>query len=120
MSPEAQLSTAERLARAVLLFHSPTWNEDKRRLWHALTGEQETTARSFCDFASRIRADEEYAGTLDERVMAATKLLAAYHLRMAHDSSAPDVIEYHTDFAERMRLEIDGIPRRAGGRFDGA
>jgi hypothetical protein len=117
MSPETQLSNAERLARAVLLFHSPTGNDDKRRLWQALTGEEETTARSLCDFASRVRAEEEHAGTLDERVMAATKLLAAYHLRMARDSCAPDVVDYHTDLAQRMRLEIDSIPRRARGRL---
>jgi hypothetical protein len=116
MSPEAQLSNAERLAHAVLLFYSPTWDDHKRRLWHALTGEDEATTRILCDLAHRVRAEEEHAGALDERVMAATQLLAAYHLRMARDNIAPDVVEYHTDLAERMRLEIESIPRLATGR----
>jgi hypothetical protein len=42
-------------------------------------------------------------------VLKATKLLAAYHARMARDSTAIDIGEYHFDLAERMRLEIGRI-----------
>ena len=101
----------------MLLFHSPTWDDDNRRLWHALTGEDEATPRILCDLAHGVRGEEEHADFVDQRVMAATQLLAAYHQRMARDSSALEVVEYHTDLAERIRLEIDSIPRRARGRL---
>jgi hypothetical protein len=115
MLPEGPFSNAERLARAVLVFHSPTWDNDKRRLWHALTGQEQVNARCLCDLADRVRAEEEHAGALEARVMTATMLLAAYHARMARDSSAFEAVAYHTDLAERMRLEIESLPRRASG-----
>jgi hypothetical protein len=112
MSDEEQFfSNAERLARAVLLFHSPSW-EDERRLWQAITGEDEANAQVLCDLADRTLAEEEHPGALDERVIMATRLLADYHERMARDSSALDDVDYHTDLVKRMRLEINRISRR--------
>jgi hypothetical protein len=56
----ARLSNAERLARAVLLFHGAIeWNDEQRELWDALTGQKEATTRVLCDLARKVRADEE-------------------------------------------------------------
>jgi hypothetical protein len=41
-------SNAERLARAVLLFYAPTWNDGTRRLWGTLTHTDEPTPRTLC------------------------------------------------------------------------
>jgi hypothetical protein len=55
-----QLSDAERLSRAVLLFYkTPPWTEDDRKVWFALTGEDNATTRTLCDLARNIRAKEE-------------------------------------------------------------
>jgi hypothetical protein len=102
-------SNAERLARAVLLFYAPTWNDGKRRLWGTLTRTDEATPRTLCRLARRILAEEAQPSKLKERVLEATELLAAYHARMAHDSTASDIGEYHFDLFERMRLEIGRI-----------
>jgi len=54
------MTKAERLARAVLLFHSgDPWNDEKRWLWHELTGAEEATTKTLCDLARRIRGEEE-------------------------------------------------------------
>ena len=102
-------SNAERLARAVLLFYAPTWNDGTRRLWGTLTHTDEATPRTLCRLARRILADKAKPSKVEERVLEATKLLAAYHARMARDSKASDIGEYHFDLFERMRLEIGRI-----------
>jgi len=54
------MSDAERLAKAVLLFHrGGPWFDRDRELWSALTGEREATTKVLCDLARRIRATEE-------------------------------------------------------------
>jgi hypothetical protein len=93
----------------VLLFYAPAWNDRTRRLWRTLTGTDEATTRTLCGLARRILAEEAQPGKLEERVLKATKLLAAYHARMARDSTAIDIGEYHFDLAKRMRLEIGRI-----------
>jgi len=55
-----QISNAERLARAVLLFHrGGSWTAADRKTWKDLTGEDETSTKSLCDFARKIRKAEE-------------------------------------------------------------
>jgi len=54
------MTDAERLAKAVLLFHGGgPWFARDRELWSALTGEREATTKVLCDLARRIRATEE-------------------------------------------------------------
>jgi hypothetical protein len=77
----ALLSNADRLARAVLLFYAPAWNDRTRRLWRTLTGTDEATTRTLCGLARRILAEEAQPSKLEERVLKATKLLAAYASR---------------------------------------
>lgn len=57
-----KISNAERLARAVLLFHgSVEWTNGQREVWTALTGEHDATTRVLCDLARRVRDQEESA-----------------------------------------------------------
>jgi hypothetical protein len=56
----AKLSLAERLARAVLLFHrGGIWTDWDREVWLALTGEHDATTRVLCDLARELRSHEE-------------------------------------------------------------
>lgn len=56
-----KISDAERLARAVLLFHrGGEWTLEDRITWHALTGTDESTTRTLCDLARHVRAAEEH------------------------------------------------------------
>jgi hypothetical protein len=56
---------ADRLARAVLLFHrGGPWSEADRATWRKLTGEDEATTKVLCDLARRVA---EGAGTWRER-----------------------------------------------------
>lgn len=53
---------AERLARAVLLFHNGgPWTNQERETWTELTGEYEATTVRLCDLARRILASREAA-----------------------------------------------------------
>lgn len=54
------ISDAERLARAVLLFHrgSP-WSAVDREMWRHYTGSDEATTKALCDLARRVRRSEE-------------------------------------------------------------
>ena len=55
-----QLSNAERLAQAVLLFHrGGPWTAADREMWKAITGEDEATTRTLCGFARKIRKAEQ-------------------------------------------------------------
>jgi hypothetical protein len=55
---------ADRLARAVLLFHkSPPWTVEDRELWTALTGTREATTRTLCDLARAILREPAYSWT---------------------------------------------------------
>ena len=55
-----QLSNAERLARAVLLLHrGGPWTTADREIWKAITGQDEASTKSLCDFARKIRKAEE-------------------------------------------------------------
>ena len=55
------MSDAERLARAVLLFHNGgPWTDQERATWVALTGDYDaTTVKLLCDLARRILASAE-------------------------------------------------------------
>jgi L-cysteine desulfidase len=54
------MSNAERLARAVLLFHGSTiWTADDTEMWVALTGSQDATTRTLCNLARWVRREEE-------------------------------------------------------------
>jgi hypothetical protein len=56
----AKLSLAERLARAVLLFHRVGhWTDHNREVWLALTGKPDTTTRVLCELARELRNHEE-------------------------------------------------------------
>lgn len=56
----AQLDDAERLARAVLLFHkAPPWTDQDSEVWLALTGQVDATSKVLCDLAREIRAKHE-------------------------------------------------------------
>jgi hypothetical protein len=53
------MTPLERLARAVLLFHSGhPWTGSLRNEWAALTDEEEATTRVLCDLARRLLAEE--------------------------------------------------------------
>jgi predicted NUDIX family NTP pyrophosphohydrolase len=53
------MTDAERLARAVLLFHGGgPWTDHERAIWHALTGEHEATTRALCDLARRMLMED--------------------------------------------------------------
>lgn len=58
----APLSLAERLARAVLLFHQGGqgghWTDHDSEVWLALTGERDCTTRVLCDLARQLRDQE--------------------------------------------------------------
>lgn len=47
------------LARAVLLWHRPMWGDEERSEWTRLTGQEEATSRSLCDFARQVLAKTE-------------------------------------------------------------
>jgi hypothetical protein len=56
----ARLSPAERLARAVLLFHKAgPWRARDNEIWLALTGQDAATTRVLCDLARSVRSAEE-------------------------------------------------------------
>lgn len=58
--PDPQLSDAERLARAVLLFHrGGPWSAWDSEVWRVLTGSRDVTAKALCNFARRVRKEEE-------------------------------------------------------------
>jgi len=58
----AAISPAEKLARAVLLFHrGGEWTENDRVMWIILTGQYEATTRTLCDLAREVRGQEERA-----------------------------------------------------------
>ena len=53
------MTTAERLARAVLLFHlGGQWTEDNKAEWEVMTGSTEVTAGVLCDLAREVLEDE--------------------------------------------------------------
>jgi streptomycin 6-kinase len=53
------ISMAERLARAVLLFHSgEPWTTERRATWISLTGSDEATTRVLCNLARAVHSDE--------------------------------------------------------------
>lgn len=50
------MTDAEKLARAVLLFHDgEVWTSAKRQEWLELTGAHDATTRTFCDLARRVK-----------------------------------------------------------------
>jgi hypothetical protein len=52
------MTGAERLARAVLLFHkSGEWTPDNRAEWEIVTDRSEMTAEVLCDVARDVLAD---------------------------------------------------------------
>ena len=57
---DPQLSGAERLARAVLLFHrGGPWTAWDGEVWRVLTGNREITTKALCNLARRVRKEEE-------------------------------------------------------------
>lgn len=56
----ARLTSAERLARACLMFFNASiWTAGDREVWHALTGYRDCTTVVLCDLARRVRTEEE-------------------------------------------------------------
>jgi hypothetical protein len=56
----AKLTSAERLARAVLLFFDPgEWTREKREQWLAVTGNDECVSKVLGDLARQVRDEEE-------------------------------------------------------------
>jgi hypothetical protein len=57
------MTGAEKLARAVLLFHrgDGEWTAWDREVWKELTGSDDATTRTLCDLARKVRAVEEIA-----------------------------------------------------------
>jgi hypothetical protein len=54
------LTDAEKLARAVLLWLTPTmWTDDEREMWTLLTGAEYATSRALYDLARKVRRAEE-------------------------------------------------------------
>jgi hypothetical protein len=54
------MTPAERLARAVLLFHrGGPWSPEDRAAWEALAGATEATTVTLCDLARRTLAEIE-------------------------------------------------------------
>jgi hypothetical protein len=54
------MTDAEKLARAVLLFHGTIeWTADIREDWLFLTGSEEATTKTLCDLARKVRAAAE-------------------------------------------------------------
>ena len=52
------IPTLEVLARALLLFHSPSpWHQDKQQEWERLTGTKEATTKNLCDLARMVIRD---------------------------------------------------------------
>jgi hypothetical protein len=59
---ETPISDAEKLARAVLLFHrGGEWTPYDREMWVVLTGQSDATTKTLCDLARKVRAAEERA-----------------------------------------------------------
>jgi hypothetical protein len=57
------MSDAERLARALLLFHrGGPWTGMDRNEWVMLTGEEEATTKVLCDLARKIAEAEMLRG----------------------------------------------------------
>lgn len=55
-----ELSSAEKLARAVILFHSSnSWTKEQQSMWENLTGSFEATSKVLCDLARTVRSEEE-------------------------------------------------------------
>lgn len=55
-----EMSDAEKLARAVLMFYAGTaWGDNERETWLMLTGSDEATTRTLGNLARRVRAQEE-------------------------------------------------------------
>ena len=53
------MSPAERLARAVLIFHAGgTWGENERALWREFTRHDGATTKVLCDLAREILKGE--------------------------------------------------------------
>jgi hypothetical protein len=59
-----EMSDAEKLARAVLMFYQGvTWGENERETWLMLTGSEEATTRTLGNLARKVRAQEEMRTT---------------------------------------------------------
>lgn len=59
-------NAAQRLARAVLLFHgAEAWTADQQANWLALTGEPAATTRVLCDLARQVRDQTVHAANAD-------------------------------------------------------
>lgn len=67
-APPLLMTAAERLARAVLLFHrGGRWTGQDRNEWVMLTGEEEATTKVLCDLARRVAAEERMCEDCGER-----------------------------------------------------
>jgi hypothetical protein len=52
------MTRAEQLARLVLLFHHGGWDDASRSMWREITGHDDATTKSLCDFAREILREE--------------------------------------------------------------
>jgi hypothetical protein len=58
------MTGAERLARAVLLFHKGgEWTPDNLAEWRVMTGSMEATTKVLCDVAREVLVDERLRRT---------------------------------------------------------
>jgi hypothetical protein len=115
------MKPAERLARAVLLFHrGGPWTDDDRAVWEALTGSTEATTVTLCDVA------RSYLATAKIRSLAATvrwlRTLAALEAVDGPDCAVPatldDVASDLEAQAEALRVLRDAARKR--GELDQA
>jgi hypothetical protein len=59
-----EMSDAEKLARAVLMFYQGgAWGDNDRETWVMLTGSEDVTTRTIGNLARRVRAQEEMRTT---------------------------------------------------------
>ena len=71
MGDDIKWSTAEKLARAVLLFHNAEpWTRHRMREWVECTGKNDATTKVLCDLARRVQLEAvelSIKGALDGR-----------------------------------------------------
>lgn len=81
------LTNAERLARAVLMFHDGSqWDDDKSATWKALTGSDEVTTKALGNLARAVRSAEELK---EARRLAIVETLV--HVMVSDGVACPDV-----------------------------
>ena len=111
MSDAVSINAAERLARAVLLFHSAdSWTAENREQWFALTGQQTATTRVLCDLARRTLIAAVAKDIRAESIVAGFRVA----LRRFHQNACyPNASDAELDIAVR---EITNVILEAAAR----